>query len=163
MSEDKADLLRQIEALTWEEGGKPRKMIPLAEVPPEIQRALKHPDNKVDSKEYQYELTYRYLVRTPQSEVKAQLAELEKHVYHAVEEAGLKKVTESRGAQGKIVVVESTVDSNVKEFLIPIYPEGLRKKYACPFCKRDIGGASAHAAITNMRRHIEGHMKQPNP
>lgn len=151
------ELIRRIEALPWEIGGSPRSMIPVAEIPEEIQKAMMHPNNRIDSREFQYELTHRYLWRIRGIEVAERLKEFTGRVFEQMELAGLKKVSESRGKGGRVVLVESPTNPSKKEYMIPIYPDRLRTKYSCPICRREIGGIGYIIALTNMRRHLEGH------
>jgi hypothetical protein len=132
-------------------------MIPVAEVPEEIQKAMMYPNNRVDSREYLYELTDRYLWKIRGIEVAERLREFAGRVFEQMELAGLKKVSESHGKGGRVVLVESPTNPSKKEYMIPIYPDRLRTTYSCPACRREIRGISYVIALNNMRRHLEGH------
>jgi hypothetical protein len=151
------ELIRRIEALPWDIGGRLRLMIPVAEIPEEIQKAMMYPNNRIDSREHQYELTDRYLWKIREIEVAERLKEFSGRVFEQMELAGLKKVSESHGKGGRVVLVESPTNPSRKEYLIPIYPDRLRTRYSCPICRREISGISYVIALTNMRRHLEGH------
>jgi len=153
------DLIRKIEALPWDVGGRPRLMIPVAEIPEEIQKAMMHPNNRIDSREYQYELTGRYLWKIRETEVAERLKEFAGRVFEQMELAGLKKVSESHGKGGRVVLVESPTNPSKKEYMIPIYPDRLRTVYSCPICRREISGIGYVIALNNMRRHLEGHSR----
>jgi len=151
------ELIRKIETLPWDVGGRPRLMIPVAEIPEEIQKAMTYPNNRIDSREYLYELTDRYLWKIRGIEVAERLREFAGRVFEQMELAGLKKVSESHSKGGRVVLVESPTNPSKKEYMIPIYPDRLRTTYSCPICRREIGGVGYIIALNNMRRHLEGH------
>ena len=151
------ELLMKIEALPWDIRGRPRMMIPVAEIPEEIRKAMTYPNNRIDSREYLYELTNRYLWKVRGIEVAERLREFAGRVFEQMELAGLKKVSESHGKGGRVVIVESPTNPSKKEYMIPIYPDRLRNTYSCPVCRREIGGVGYVIALNNMRRHLEGH------
>ena len=151
------ELIRKVEALPWNVGGTPRIMIPVVEIPEEIQKAMAYPNNRLDSREYQYELTDRYLWKIREIEVAERLREFASRVFEQMELAGLKKVSESHGKGGRVVLVESPTNPSRKEYMVPIYPDRLRNTYSCPVCRREIRGIGYVIALNNMRRHLEGH------
>jgi len=157
MSEQRDELIGKIEALPWDIGGGPRLMIPVAEISEEIQKAMMYPNNRIDSGEYLYELTDRYLWKIRGIEVAERLREFAGRVFEQMELAGLKRVSESHGEGGRIVIVESATNPSKKEYMVPIYPDRLRNTYTCPLCRREIGGVGYVIALNNMRRHLEGH------
>jgi len=159
LSPDPDELVGKIEALPWEIGGRTRLMIPVAEIPDEIQKAMTYPNNRIDSREYLYELTDRYLWKIRGIEVAERLREFAGRVFEQMELAGLKKVSESHGEGGRVVSVESPTNPSKKEYMIPIYPDSLRNTYSCPECRREIGGVGYVNALNNMRRHLEGHSR----
>jgi hypothetical protein len=75
-------LRERIQSLPWE---KNKGFIPIGQVPVSIRRELRHPNNRLCDGEFEYELTHRYIWRTPLAVIMGRLDRLMKNVGPALE------------------------------------------------------------------------------